>query len=488
MKRIRSHYKLPFLLVLVLVTGFALISVINYQVTKKSVHRSIIQQDLPLTMDNIYSDLSAELTRPLLVASSMATDTFLKDWVVKGEKDESKIRNYLFEIKEKYGFFSAFFVSAKTLKYYHFNGINKVVSPMDSHDVWYYRFINLKQNYDFEVDVNQASENTLTIFINYRLEDEKGNLLGITGVGLKVDSVAASIKEYKKRYSRNVYLTNRKGLIQVHQNRSFIQHKTISQLTGLRKKALDHLLTSDTPFNFEYYANEDKILANARYIEKLDWILFVEQNEAASLAEARLNLWRTMIIGGIVSAIVIAIVLLIINHYHRALEKLAVSDALTGCANRRKLEEEFIRFAYRNERSNLPLSFVMVDLDNFKQVNDTLGHLQGDKVLQTIAQLMAKIIRPTDILVRWGGDEFSILTECDENEAGVMAERIRNMVTEIHWPKIKHNGKDPRKNVTVSIGIAIFRSGDDLTSLQERADQALYQGKQQGRNQVNIAF
>lgn len=484
MKRIQ--YRLPFLLVVVLVTGFALISVINYQVTKKSVHRSIIQQDLPLTMDNIYSDLSSELTRPLLVASSMAADTFLKDWVVKGEKDESEIRRYLFEIKEEYGFFSTFFISANTLKYYHFNGINKVVSPMDSHDVWFYRFINLKQNYDFEVDVNQASQNTLTIFINYRLEDGKGNLLGVTGVGLKVDSVAESIKEYKQRYSRNVYLTNRTGLIQVHQNRSFIQHKTIFQLTGLDEKALKHLSVSDTPFNFEYYAGEDKILANARYIKKLDWILFVEQNEAASLTEARLSLWRTMIIGGIVSVIVIAIVLLIINRYHRALEKLAVSDELTGCANRRKLEEEFIRFAYRHARSNLPLSFVMVDLDNFKQVNDTLGHLQGDRVLQTIARLIAEIIRPTDILVRWGGDEFSILTECDKNEARGIAERIRNMVTQIHWPKVPYTGKDPRKNVTVSIGIAVFRPGDDLTSLQERADQALYLGKQQGRNQVNI--
>ncbi len=61
------------------------------------------------------------------------------------------------------------------------------------------------------------------------------------------------------------------------------------------------------------------------------------------------------------------------------------------------------------------------------------------------------------------------------------------MLTEINWPKIKHNGKDPRRNVTASIGVAIFRSGDDLTSLQERADQALYLAKQQGRNQVNIA-
>jgi len=91
---------------MVLIVGFAVISIVNYQVTKASVIRTIIKQDLPLTMNNIYSDLSAELTWPLLVASSMATDTFLKDWVINGGKNEDRIRKYLFDIKGKYGLFS----------------------------------------------------------------------------------------------------------------------------------------------------------------------------------------------------------------------------------------------------------------------------------------------------------------------------------------------------------------------------------------------
>lgn len=472
---------------MVLIVGFAVISIVNYQVTKASVLRTIIKQDLPLTMNNIYSDLSAELTRPLLVASSMATDTFLKDWVIDGEKNEDRIRKYLFDIKEKYGFFSTFFVSAHSLKYYHFKGVNKVISPTDSHDVWYYRFINLKQNYDFEVDVNEASQGILTIFINYRVEDKTGKLLGVTGVGLKVDSVSDSIKEYKQRYSRNVFLTNREGVIQVHQNGALIQHMTVFQLTGLRQSQLNHLLKLKEPFNFEYRSNGDKILANARYIKQLDWLLFVEQSESASLKEARLNLWRTIIIGSIVFVIVIAIMLLILNRYKKVLEEIAVSDELTGCANRRKLEEEYTRFVYRNERLNLPFSFILLDLDHFKKVNDTLGHLHGDHVLKTIAQSLADIVRPTDILVRWGGDEFSILTDCNEEDACLMAERIRKIVSHIHWPKIRDNGNDPRNDVTASLGVATYRPAETLAALQDRADKALYIGKKQGGNQVNLA-
>ena len=487
MKYIRSYYKFTFLLVMVLVVGFAVISIVNYQVTKASIRRTIIKQDLPLTMNNIYSDLSAELTRPLLVASSMATDTFLKDWVIDGEKNEDRIRKYLFDIKKKYGFFSTFFISAHSLKYYHFNGVNKVVSPTDSHDVWYYRFINLKKNYDFEVDVNEASQGILTIFINYRLEDEMGKLLGVTGVGLKVDSVSDSIKEYKERYSRNVFLTNREGLIQVHQNRTFIQHMAASKLTGLQQSQLNRLLKLKEPFNFEYKSNGEKILANARYINQLDWLLFVEQSESASLKEARLNLWRTIIIGCIVSAIVIAIMLLILNRYKKVLEEIAVSDELTGCANRRKLEEEYTRFVCRHERLNLPFSFILLDLDHFKKINDSLGHLHGDNVLKTIARLMADIVRPTDILVRWGGDEFSILTDCNEQEAFLVAERIRNVVSNIRWTKIRDNGDDPRNDVTASLGVTTYRPTDTLSTLQDRADKALYIGKEQGGNQVNLA-
>jgi len=139
LKQLTPRNKLLAALFVILAGAFIGGSGLNYQITKSAVHREIIQNDLPLTMNNIYSDLSAELIRPILVASSMATDTFLKDWVMDGEQDPSQVQKYLFEINERHGFFSSFFISSLTSNYYHFKGTHKAISFNDDHDVWYFR-------------------------------------------------------------------------------------------------------------------------------------------------------------------------------------------------------------------------------------------------------------------------------------------------------------------------------------------------------------
>ncbi len=115
--------------------------------------------------------------RPLFVSSLMANDTFLKDWAAGGESDISKIERYLGEIQGKYGFFSAFFVSAETGKYYYPGGILKTISPEDDHDVWYYDFVSSGEGHDLDVDSNEAANNILTVFINHRLASDDGKLL-----------------------------------------------------------------------------------------------------------------------------------------------------------------------------------------------------------------------------------------------------------------------------------------------------------------------
>ncbi|MBE0585514.1 MAG: hypothetical protein IH612_17375, partial [Desulfofustis sp.] len=109
-----ARNRLLFALTVILVTSFVGTSLINYAITSSAIRREILQKDLPLTRDNIYSDLSAELSRPILVASSMAVDTFLKEWVATGERDVQMITEYLREIRDRYGFFSVFFVSEQT--------------------------------------------------------------------------------------------------------------------------------------------------------------------------------------------------------------------------------------------------------------------------------------------------------------------------------------------------------------------------------------
>jgi diguanylate cyclase (GGDEF)-like protein len=129
------------------------------------------------------------------------------------------------------------------------------------------------------------------------------------------------------------------------------------------------------------------------------------------------------------------------------------------------------------------MSILMVDIDWFKRVNDTYGHTAGDQVLLTVAKTCRQALRATDIVGRWGGEEYVIiLPEADMEGAALIAERIRRMVSETEIPLA-----DEPINVTVSIGVAEFdHQNQSLETLIDCADRAMYASKQAGRNQVRM--
>lgn len=168
--------------------------------------------------------------------------------------------------------------------------------------------------------------------------------------------------------------------------------------------------------------------------------------------------------------------------YKRAIET-AYRDPITNLNNRAAMDnslEQELDFAARHD---LSLSVLMLDLDKFKQVNDTYGHIAGDNVLKHVAQCLTDCVRRSDVLFRYGGEEFVvILRDTSKPGAKLLADRIRKSVEKI---QCKYNQYTIR--VTVSIGIALFRTGDNKRSLLERADGALYKAKSEGRNRVIIA-
>lgn len=479
--------KLLTALFLILSCAFIGGSGLNYHITKSAVHSEIVQNDLPLTMNNIYSDLSSELVRPTLVASSMAADTFLKDWVMDGEQDTSHVQKYLLEIKEKYGFFSSFFISSLTSNYYHFEGTHKSISYSDDHDVWYFKFIASEKEYELDVDNNEASDNILTVFINYRVLDNRDRLLGVTGVGLQVESIANLISSYQEKFNRTIYLTDASGVIQIHEDISLVDKTNIQDVEGLEKYA-DLILSERTGLkNYTYVKNNEKIVLNVRYIEELDWYLYVEQSETATLRTARMNFLRSIGIGVCASAVILMLTLGTLNYYQGRLEQLVETDGMTRLANRRKLEKVFETYVYLYSRAKNTFCIILMDLDGFKDVNDMLGHVEGDKVLIRIADTMSNTVRPTDTLARWGGDEFVLLAEADLQVAQEIAERIRKEVESINWPTEKRLSNDPRHKVRISCGLAEYRDQESLDSLLKRADNALYKIKRRGGNSVHVA-
>jgi len=168
------------------------------------------------------------------------------------------------------------------------------------------------------------------------------------------------------------------------------------------------------------------------------------------------------------------------------LENEALTDPLTGLFNRRGLDVAFERYARQCGSAEAECSVVLIDIDNFKAVNDTFGHLFGDQVIRGIAGTLRNHARPDDLVARYGGEEFVlVLPHTPVSEAQQNAERLRAF---IERSTIKRRGKDETvARVTVSAGVTGSARGDTLTSLLARADNALYSAKNHGRNQVALA-
>ncbi len=168
-----------------------------------------------------------------------------------------------------------------------------------------------------------------------------------------------------------------------------------------------------------------------------------------------------------------------LKHKAGEFEQLSVTDALTGLLNRRYLEQRLNEEIKRSNRNGSPMSFLMIDVDEFKAYNDNFSHPEGDKALQIVARCLRETLRGADVAARYGGEEFSILLpQTNSDEAKIIAERVREQVEIACFPN---------RQVTISIGVAScctdFSSSEDLISA---ADKALYEAKRRGRNNVSV--
>ncbi|KKM76639.1 hypothetical protein LCGC14_1378160, partial [marine sediment metagenome] len=162
---------------------------------------------------------------------------------------------------------------------------------------------------------------------------------------------------------------------------------------------------------------------------------------------------------------------------NRALEQINMEDPLTKIKNRRYFDKKLVMDLRRSRREQTPLSIIMLDIDHFKSINDTYGHLIGDDVLSMVAKVLAESIRRNDTLVRWGGEEFVLIAiNVDDKTLFDLAEKLRY--------QIEKNTYGFVDKVTISIGATLFRTDDTKDDLLSRADQALYEAKGQGRNRT----
>lgn len=161
----------------------------------------------------------------------------------------------------------------------------------------------------------------------------------------------------------------------------------------------------------------------------------------------------------------------------------AMTDGLTGLFNRRYFDSTVAIECSKSADLGSALALLVLDVDNFKTINDEFGHIAGDDVLRQLGLIIRDVVRKSNIVARLGGDEFAaVLPNTDANDAQILAERIRSAVQENKF-RVRHQGEDQDLSVTVSIGIAGFLGAhDEMHALFERADKALLDAKKAGRN------
>jgi diguanylate cyclase (GGDEF)-like protein len=174
------------------------------------------------------------------------------------------------------------------------------------------------------------------------------------------------------------------------------------------------------------------------------------------------------------------------SNFLKLLREMAVRDALTSLYNRRELHR-FLEYELgRSRRYKHKLSFLLIDIDHFKKINDQFGHRTGDEALRQISQLLISHYRNSDLLARFGGDEFAVvMTETSAEDAYQGAKRLKEKIETKPLKVVHMDGSSVDISITVSIGVAEYPADADSSDhLIEAADQALYMAKTQGRNQV----
>lgn len=339
--------------------GFFLTTGISYLVSRDSIRKTILNDELPLTSDNIYSEIQRDLFQPVLISSLMANDTFVKDWILAGEKDIPQITRYLHQIQTKYGTVTSFLVSDITRNYYHANGVLKQVKENNPLDAWFFRVRAMGKDYEINVDPDMANKDAMTIFINYRVLDREGRFLGATGVGLTVNAVKALMQDYHDRYHREIFFYDRKGKLLLHSldNREAAERLMPDHVSGEAFHKVLEELSSGKSKVVSSVVGRYGAMVNYRYIPELDWILVVEQTGDGTHGILLKSFLFNLFICLVTTLVLLSIIRITILRYQRNLE-----------SRNRQLEEKNTRIQEQSaelEKANETLDAMHREKDEF---------------------------------------------------------------------------------------------------------------------------
>ncbi|MCR5101875.1 MAG: diguanylate cyclase [Butyrivibrio sp.] len=444
-----------------LIVAAVLLSIIAYIFV--GVDHEDNQIDNILIAEMVDSSVRGELSEAITVSRMMSQDSTLRV-LLENESDYNvddmvlKMRNYLNSIQKKFGFTSVYVISDFSKNYYSYVGLNKTIDPEnDSFDTWYTIFLQNGKNYELESSTDQVNRDRLTIFVDGRVEDDKGNLLGVSGVGIETEDIRKLLARFEKVYGVRTDYVSEDGLIQMSSRLDAVHSSYVTGITLPDKMEEEYL--------YNTYGIDGFVIT--KYIEELGWYLVVRSD--TSYGHVTYNYVFFFVEVLILVSLVAILFMASINmktEPSAGISKMQNIDDLTGLPNR----DYFIKIY--GEKGNLNTTqykcIAEFSIDDFDKIKKLPSY---ERIILSVVRTAKEILGQKGQIIRWNNNSFVVLLEVSIEEADEACRQFCKAVENIG-------------QVTVSVGLTQINLNDNLKKNYYRAIQNLYLVKELGGNNV----
>lgn len=485
MKQKKERLMLTLSIVVILSFGISTIFSIyslNSLVSQINKEKSIIfSNDISSSINSIFSE-------PKGVARSINNPVIR--YYVKNAGNSSVgntaelLKPYLNHIVNYFNYDTAFVAPISNLHYYTEYGDSKTIDYSNPDDDWYEAFLESGDEYELNVDNDQANENRTTVYINVRMEDEDGNPIGACGLGLTMDDISRKIESYESQKGYNIMLVSPDGKIQVASNTDYTKGSLSRDSEHVFKKVSEEIKKEldsfDRSKSYKYIQRNKDSFYIIKYISDCKWFLVIDYS-GNSLPSASFLVLKNLVACILSLLIVLGGTNLIMNKLNKRIaefKKTSEFDSMTGLMNRHAFDERKKNLGLMDSLEKI--SVAVFDIDSLKRVNDNIGHSAGDELIKGAAKIIKDFFEKDGQVYRVGGDEFIVILETPFESVKNRIKDFKNQVS--LWKGTQVD------SLHVSIGIVpgYIYQYMKIDELIELADKEMYEDKRKYYESMGI--